>query len=92
MLRWIRRARKAGDSWMAGEPPHEVAEAYRIRVSNDGGTLREWDVSEPSCTYPAGYQAIDFPAGGEAVIEVAQLGPEGESGVWTGIVVEIPAP
>jgi len=91
-LRWIRRARKGGDSWAAGEPPHEIAETYRIRVSGGGGILREWDVSAPSCVYPADDQATDFPSGGEALIEAAQLGPNGESGAWAGVTVEIPAP
>jgi hypothetical protein len=91
-LQWLRRGRKGGDSWMAGEPPHEVAETYRIRVSDGGGVLRQWDVSGPSCTYPADDQASDFPAGGEALIEAAQLGADGESGARAGILVEIPAP
>jgi hypothetical protein len=90
-LQWIRRARKGGDSWTAGEPPHEVAESYRIRVSDGGIVRRQWDVSGPSCTYPSDDLAADFPAGGEALIEVAQLGADGESGAWAGITVEIPA-
>lgn len=90
-VEWIRRARKGGDSWSAGEPPHETAERYRVRVSAGGGVLREWDVAEPLCLYAAGDQAVDFPSGGAALIEVAQLGTNGEPGGWAIVEVEISA-
>ncbi len=88
---WIRRARKGGDSWMAGEPPHEWPEAYRVRVSG-GGSTREWDVSESSALYTAGDQAADFPAGGSGLVEVAQLAANGQPGGWAQLELEIPAP
>ena len=88
---WIRRARKGGDSWGSGEPPHESAERYRIRVSSAGGVQREWDVAEPLCVYSASDQAVDFPAGGEVLIEAAQLGTNGEPGAWAALSMEIPA-
>jgi hypothetical protein len=91
-LSWIRRARKGGDAWAPGEPPHEAPEAYRVRVLHGGDVVREWDVASPSATYAAGEQATDFPAGGEALIETAQLGADGEPGGWASLEVAIPAP
>ncbi len=92
LISWVRRGREGGDPWPPGEPPHEIPEAYRLRVSDDGGLLRQWDVSETSSTYAASDQAADFPAGGEARIEVAQLGFDGEPGGWAGLELVIPAP
>jgi hypothetical protein len=60
-------------------------------VSGEGGILREWDVAEPLCVYAAGDQAVDFPSGGDALIEAAQLGTNGEPGGWAILSVEIPA-
>jgi hypothetical protein len=90
-LNWIRRARKGGDAWGAGEPQHEVAEAYRIRVLEGEDVLRAEDVGESAFVYLAAAQEEDFPGGGSARIEVAQLGPDGEPGAWARIDVEIPA-
>lgn len=90
-LSWIRRARKDGDRWSAGEPPVEGSEGYRIRVSG-GGSVRVWDVSAPAATYAEAAQAADFPVGGLGLIEVAQLGPDGQPGDWTAIQLAIPAP
>lgn len=90
-LSWVRRARKDGDWWGAGEPPLEGAEVYRVRVSG-GESVREWDVSTSQAVYPATEQAVDFPAGGTATIAVAQLGRHGEPGGWIAIQQLIPAP
>ena len=90
-LSWIRRARRDGDGWVVGNPPVEGLEAYRVRVSG-GVLIREWDVSLPGASYPAADQAADFPLGGHALVEVAQIGPNGEPGAWTGVQVTIPAP
>jgi hypothetical protein len=59
-------------------------------VSGGGGIQRTWDVAEPLCLYPASEQATDFPAGGEALIVVAQLGRDGEPGAWATLSMEIP--
>jgi hypothetical protein len=91
-LSWIRRARRAGDPWTPGEPPHETPEAYRVKVSGGGDLLRQWDADEPAAIYSAADQAADFPAGGEAVVEVAQLGADGEPGGWASVTMTIPAP
>lgn len=90
-LAWVRRARLDGDGWGAGNPPVEGSETYRLRVT--GGVLdREWDVTTVGAVYTATAQAADFPAGGLARIDVAQVGPNGEPGGWTGVDVAIPAP
>ena len=91
VLSWIHRARKDGDSWAAGEPPVEGGEGYRIRVSG-GESVREWDVPATTGTYAAADQAMDFPSGGIALLEVSQLGPDGQPGDWTGISQTILAP
>jgi hypothetical protein len=90
-LSWIRRARKGGDAWGRGEPPHEVAQAYRIRVLESEEVRRVQEVNESTFVYSTAAQTADFPGGGSARIEVAQLGRDGEPGVWAGIDVEIPA-
>jgi hypothetical protein len=69
-----------------------VDEAYRLRVSASGDVLREWEVALPAATYPAAEQAADFPAGGDALIEVTQLGADGEPGGWASLAVAISAP
>lgn len=89
-LAWVRRARKDGDSWGAGNPPLEGSEAYRVRVTG-GESERAWEVTAAAAIYPATEQVVDFPAGGLARIDVAQLGPNGEPGGWTGVDVAIPA-
>ncbi len=90
-LSWIRRARKDGDGWGAGHPPVEGAEAYRVRVSG-GVSIREWDVVSPETEYLAADQVTDFPGGGVALVEAAQIGPNGVPGAWTGLHMTIPAP
>ncbi|RYZ13057.1 MAG: hypothetical protein EON61_07710, partial [Alphaproteobacteria bacterium] len=78
---WVRRARKGGDSWDAGEPVSEWPEAYRLRISG-GVSPREWDVAEASALYSASDQTTDFPGGGTALVEVAQLAANGQPGGW----------
>jgi len=87
----IRRARTDGDGWTAGEPIHECPEVYRVKVSV-GVSARQWDVSGASVTHTAGNQATDFSAGGDAVIEVAQIGANGDPGGWTALELTIPVP
>jgi len=90
-LSWIRRARKGGDFWDAGEPVNEWPEAYRVRISG-GISAREWEVAEASAVYAASDQATDFPAGGTALVEVAQLAANGQPGGWAAQEVIIPPP
>lgn len=87
---WIRRARRGGDPWSPGEPPHEVVDTYRVKVSGGGSTVRTLDVAELSFVYAESDQTTDFPAGGDVLIEVAQLGADGQPGAWAGVEVRIP--
>jgi hypothetical protein len=66
-------------------------ERYRVKVSGFGG-VREWEVSEPSAVYAEGSRTADFPVGGEAVLEVAQVSSDAISGAWATLRVSIPAP
>ncbi len=90
-LSWVRRARKEGDWWGVGEPPLEGAESYRVTVGG-GESVRTWDVAGTATIYPVTEQAVDFPSGGVAVIEVAQLGRYGEPGGRSAVELAIPAP
>lgn len=90
-LGWVRRGRKDSDRWSAGEPPLESVEGYRVRISG-GGSVREWDVSAASAIYLSGDRSVDFPTGGTALIEVAQLSPSGQPGAWAATQMTILAP
>jgi hypothetical protein len=90
VLAWVRRARKGGDPWGAGEPPNEVAEAYLVRILDGDEVLRSWTAADPATTYTAAQLATDFSTGGAAGIEVAQLGADGEPGAPVAITVAIP--
>lgn len=91
-LGWIRRARKDGDGWGPGEPPHELPEQYRVRVLDGAAQKRAWTVGATAAVYDAAAISADFPAGGEAVLAVGQLGFDGEPGAETRIMVNLPAP
>lgn len=90
-LSWVRRARKDGDPWTPGEPPVSGLERYQISISGPG-VLREWQVGEPVAVYAETDRLTDFPAGGEALIEVSQLGPNGQPGGRTALQIVIPTP
>ena len=91
LVSWIRRARKDGDPWLAGEPVLVGPESYRVKVSGFGG-VREWNVDEPTAVYAEATRTADFPAGGVALIEAAQVGADALPGAWAAIHVSIPAP
>lgn len=81
---WVRRSRLDGDAWGGGEAPlGEMAELYRVRISSDGVTLREAEVSTPRHVYTAAEIAADG-AAGAVTVSVAQFsdrfgyGPEAE--------------
>lgn len=72
VLRWIRRTRTDGDSWASTEVPlAEEREAYLLRLSQGGVTLREVEVTQPVWTYSAGMRAADGPA--PVTVAVAQV-------------------
>lgn len=74
-LSWIRRARRGGDGWAAGDIALiDAPEAYRVRIF-DGATLRrEVQVAEPAWLYAAADEIADFGAAqGLLTLEVAQV-------------------
>lgn len=90
-LSWMRRARRDGDPWLAGEPPGTTPERYSVRISG-WGAARTWEVDGPLAVYPEADRIADFPAGGEALVEVGQLGADGQPGALAALEVVIPAP
>jgi hypothetical protein len=90
-MTWVRRARRDGDPWLAGEPPLSLPERYSVRISG-GAAARTWEVDAPFAVYPEGERVADFASGGIAVIEVGQLGADGEAGALAALEVAIPAP
>ncbi len=73
-IRWVRRTRTDGDSWVSTDVPlGEPQEGYQVRVRNSGGTiLREAIVGAPEWVYPAAAQSFDG-AVAPFVVEVAQM-------------------
>ena len=72
-LRWTRRTRYDGDSWIGPDVPlGEAREAYLLRVLVAGEVVRQQEVPEPRWSYAAAARLADGAAGG-CVIEVAQL-------------------
>lgn len=90
-LSWVRRARKDGDPWTPVEPPVSGRERYQVSMSGPG-VLREWQVGEPVADHVEADRLTDFPAGGEALIEVSQPGPDGQPGGRAALQIVIPTP
>lgn len=82
-LAWIRRVRKGGDAWLAGEAAMEGGEAYRVRVSG-GIAVWEWDVDGPAALYTAAELATDFPSGGAAILAIRRSSDSGGRPAWAG--------
>ncbi len=90
-MTWVRRARRDGDPWVAGEPPLTLPERYSVRISGWGGA-RMWETDAPLAVYPEAERIADFPAGGIALVEAGQLGADGQAGAVAALEVAIPAP
>lgn len=88
----MRRARKGGDGWGAGEPPHETPERYRIVIRSGGDIVRTWDAGPAPASYASALIATDFPDGGEGEVGVSQLGADDVPGAPARISVMFPAP
>jgi hypothetical protein len=71
-LAWVRRTRIDGDSWTGLDVPlGEDREAYLVRVTRNGATLREAEVGAPAWAYTGSMRAED--GLGPVNIEVAQI-------------------
>lgn len=90
-LSWVRRARRDGDPWLPGEPLLTGLERYVVSVSGSG-VAREWQVDGPAAVYAEADRLADFPAGGDALVAVSQLGPNGQPGGRAVLQIVIPAP
>jgi hypothetical protein len=72
-IRWIRRTRIDGDSWLGIDVPlGEESEGYLIRISSSGGLVHEAHCPTNAYSYSAEQRALDG-ASGPLSIEVAQL-------------------
>ena len=81
-VRWIRRTRIDGDRWDTPDVPlGEEAEAYLLRVVQDGAVLREVAVSTPSWRYSAESKAEDS-LSGPYEVHVAQVSAKFGPGVF----------
>ncbi|MDU8945703.1 baseplate megatron protein TIM-barrel domain-containing protein [Ovoidimarina sediminis] len=73
VIGWIRRTRIDGDSWAGMDVPlGEETEAYLLRISAAGTTLREETLQSPGWIYTAAYKTADA-APPVFDVEVAQL-------------------
>jgi hypothetical protein len=60
-ISWIRRTRRDGDSWAAGDVPlGEEREAYAVDILSGSTVLRTLDALEPTALYPAADEIADF--------------------------------
>jgi len=84
-LRWIRRTRIDGDSWMSVEVPlGEDHESYLVRVFRGGELVREQVVAVPEWLYPTALQ-VDDGLSGAFRIEVAQVSDRFGPGLFRGL-------
>ena len=90
-ISWIRRAREAGDSWAAGDPPlGPEGESYLVEIVDGGDVVRSVTVESPSYSYPAADQIADFGAPPASLrVRVAQLGPSGAPGLKTDLTMPL---
>jgi hypothetical protein len=60
-IKWIRRTRRDGDSWAAGEVPlGEESEAYEVEVRSGSTVVRALTTLTPEVLYPAASETADF--------------------------------
>ncbi|MEE9455212.1 MAG: glycoside hydrolase TIM-barrel-like domain-containing protein [Paracoccaceae bacterium] len=72
-LNWVRRTRIEGDNWQGYDVPvGEDREAYLVRISSAGSTLREVETNVPEFTYTSAMQTSDG-ASGAVDFDVAQI-------------------
>jgi hypothetical protein len=69
-IRWVRRTRRDGDSWAAGEVPlAEEREAYEVDVLSGSSVVRVLQAGAPEVLYTAASEAADF-GGAQASLSV----------------------
>jgi hypothetical protein len=74
-ISWVRRTRRDGDSWAAGDVPlGEEREAYAVDILSGSAVVRTFNVNEPTVLYPAADELADFGALQASItVSVAQL-------------------
>jgi hypothetical protein len=74
-ISWIRRTRRDGDSWTAGDVPlGEEREAYAVDILSGATVLRTLDATEPAVLYSAASEIADFGAPQTSLsVSIAQL-------------------
>jgi hypothetical protein len=74
-ISWIRRTRREGDSWAAGDVPlGEEREAYAVDILSGSTVKRTLDAAEPGVLYPAAEEIADFGAPQSSLtVSIAQL-------------------
>lgn len=86
-VKWIRCSRVDGDIWADGDIPlGEDHESYVVRVSQNGGLLRQETLSSPNWQYSAADQTAEV-GGAPYLIEVAQLSDRFGHGPFVSLVV-----
>lgn len=61
-IRWIRRTRINGDSWVIEPPLGEDSEAYVVEVLSGSSVVRRLETTSPSALYASADELIDFGA------------------------------
>lgn len=88
-VRWVRRTRINGDSWLGTDVPlGEDREAYVVRVVSDGTILREETVTQQSWTYTNAARAADAPSL-PFEIHVAQSSERFGAGLFRRIQIDV---
>lgn len=83
-ISWIRRGRRGGDGWEAGEPLLDAAERYRLEAWVGEETRLTLETTTPS----ARISSAELSRLGSAFeLRVAQLGPDGTAGSWSRLSV-----
>jgi hypothetical protein len=74
-ISWIRRTRRDGDSWAAGDVPlGEEREAYVVDILSGATVLRTLAAAGPAVLYPAASEVADFGAPQSSLsVRVSQL-------------------
>jgi hypothetical protein len=77
LVRWIGRARRGGDAWMAGEiPMPDASQSYRLRLFQGATLQREADVPAQEWLYPAADEMADFGAAQSTLsLQITQFSP-----------------
>jgi hypothetical protein len=85
-ISWIRRTRREGDPWVAGDVPlGEEREAYSLDVLSGANVVRSLEVTQPTALYAAADEIADFGvAQASLAVRVAQL----SSTVGRGVAAE----